>query len=77
MENYSQVIEQLHIDGGEGAAVFRALFLPCVAQHHDVFSQGNDALYEKGHAWRVVALFVLILISRRLQKPDQVVEHPD
>jgi hypothetical protein len=77
MENCSQVVEQLHSDGGEGATVFRALFPPCVAHHRDLFSQGDDTLYEKGRAWRIVALFILVLINRRLQKTDQVIEHPD
>jgi hypothetical protein len=57
-------MEQLHSNGGESAAVFRALLPPCIAYHHDFFSQGDDALYEKGRAWRVVALFVLVLVNR-------------
>jgi hypothetical protein len=49
VENDPQVVDQLHGDGGESAKVLCSLLPPCVAHHCNLFSEGYDALYEKGH----------------------------
>jgi hypothetical protein len=57
-----QVMEQLHGDGGEGAAVFYGLFPPRVTHQYELFPEGYDAMYEKGRPRRVMALLVLVFI---------------
>jgi hypothetical protein len=57
--------------------VLCTLFPPFVSYHCDLFSQGDDALYKKGQAWGILALFILVLVNRQLQEPNQVIEHPD